>query len=320
MSPQQRERWRTRRSGRGLALIIVLGLVIFLSVVALGFSDSLRLSTALSGNAIGIARAQAVADGAVHRMLVELQRPSQPQNPDNPAWRASGRTYRWVDNGIKVEVSARNEAAKIDLNFAAEPLLKQLFVSAGASDEAAVAIVAAIKDWSDADSLTRPNGAEADEYRAAGRKALPSNELFVSVEELKNVLGVTPSLYNAVAPRLTVHSRSAGIDPQSAPPEIFAVVPNLEQAQVSAWVAERDAAIAEDLPIPPMPFSSPYFSAGRTGSLRIVARATTADGISAAREASVREGTVRRGAPQFFLWQRPPVGGARSVTEEPPRE
>lgn len=289
---------------RGLALILVLGLVIFLTLIALNLSDTLRLGNAMTANAISAIRAQAAADGAVHRMLVELQRPREPVNPDNPAWRPNGKRYAWQEDDLAIEVSAQSEAANIDLNFAAEPLLKQLFVSAGASEDEANAIVAAIRDWTDADSLTRPNGAEADEYRAQGRKTLPANELFVAVEELKNVLGITPELYAAVAPKLTVHSRSAGVDPFVASLDVLLAVPGLDPGQVSAWVAERDAAIDADLPPPPLPFASPYLSGGGAGAIRIKATATAADGIRAAREASVRPGAARRVAPQFQLWQR----------------
>ncbi len=305
-------RWQREQ---GMALLIVLGVVIFLSIIALNLADTLRLGQAMTGNALAAARAQAAADGAIHRMLVELQRPREPVNPDNPAWRPNGRVYAWEEQGIGIEVSARPEAARIDLNFAAEPLLKQLFVAAGASEDEAQAIVAAIKDWTDADSLTRPNGAEAEEYRAAGRKVLPTNELFISIEELKNVLGVTPALYAAVASKLTVHSRTAGIDPLSAPLEVMLVVPGLDAGQVSAWVAERDAAIAEDLPVPALPFSSPYLSGGGQSALRITAQARTAEGIVAAREASVRLGSQRRVQPHFYLWQRPPVLSSKPAEE-----
>ncbi|MCS6996718.1 MAG: general secretion pathway protein GspK [Casimicrobiaceae bacterium] len=301
-----------RRTQRGMALLMVLGLVLFLTVVALEFAESQRLGSAIASNQLAAVQAQAAADGAIHRMLVELQRTREPDNPDNPAWRPNGRIYRWQEGDLRVQVSARSEAANIDLNFAAEPLLKQLFVSAGASDAEAASIVAAIRDWTDADNLTRPGGAEADQYRAAGRKVLPTNELFVAVEELKDVLGVTPELYAAVAPRLTVHSRSAGVDPQVAPLDVLLAVPGLDPALVSAWVAERDAAIEAGEPIPPMPFRSPYFVSGGF-VVRISAQAATPNGVVAERTATVRVATPRRVAPQFLAWSRPRVVSARPV-------
>jgi general secretion pathway protein K len=303
---------------RGIALLIVLGLVIFLSIVALSFSESQRLSSQIAANNLGIARAQAAADGAVHKMLYELSKPRQSDaQVEEDRWKSNGIPYELTENGVQVSVSGRSEAAKIDVNFAAEALLKNLFVSAGVEDGEADSIVAAIRDWTDADILKRPNGAEADDYRAAGKKVLPSNDFFVAVEELQNVMGMTPQLYQTVAPFLTVHSRSAGVDPQTSTLETLLKVPNLDAGQVASWVAERDAALRDNAPPPPIPFSSPFFSTG-AGSIRIRAEARTSDGMYATREATIRIGAQPGAQPQFYLWQRgAPLKSAPAAAAEP---
>ncbi|MGL4232254.1 MAG: general secretion pathway protein GspK [Casimicrobium sp.] len=294
----------TLRQQRGMALMIVLGLVVFLSIIALSFSESQRLASQIASNMLNAARSQAAADGAVHKMLYELSKPrvSDAQLEEN-RWKANGIAYEWTENGVLVSVSGRSEAAKIDVNFAAEALLKNLFVSAGVEDGEADSIVAAIRDWTDADILKRPNGAEADDYRAAGKKILPTNDFFVAVEELQNVMGMTPQLYLAVSPYLTVHSRSAGIDPQTAPLDVLLKIPNLDAGQVATWVETRDAALRDNIPVPPLTFSSPYFATGG-GATRIRAEANTSDGVSASREATVRLGGAPGAHPQFYLWQK----------------
>ncbi len=301
------KRTRRNRAGAkqdGIALILVLGLVIFLTVVALAFSDNQRVSTQIASNTVQIAKAQAAADGAVHRMVYELARPRAVDAQAALAqWKADGVVHQWAESGLQIAVSAKSEAAKIDLNFAAEPLLKQVFVSGGASEEEADAIVAAVKDWTDADNLKRPNGAEADDYRTAGRKVLPANDFFIAIEELQNVLGVSPKLYNAVAPFLTVNARSPGIDPQTASISVMRLVPGIDVAQAQAWIEQRDQALRDGLTPPPLPFSSPYFGAGQA-AVRIRADVLTAAGVRASREASVRPQGVQRGRPQFYLWQR----------------
>ena len=315
------KRTRRNRAGAkqdGIALILVLGLVIFLTVVALAFSDNQRVSTQIASNTVQIARAQAAADGAVHRMVYELARPRPVDAQAALAqWKADGVVHQWAENGLQIAVSAKSEAAKIDLNFAAEPLLKQVFVSGGASEEEADAIVAAVKDWTDADNLKRPNGAEADDYRAAGRKVLPANDFFIAIEELQNVLGVSPKLYNAVAPFLTVNARSPGIDPQTASINVMRLVPGIDVTQAQAWIEQRDQALRDGLTPPPLPFSSPYFAGGQA-SMRIRADVVTASGVRASREASVRPQGVQRGRPQFYLWQRGwPVDTLPVATAEP---
>ncbi len=290
---------------RGIALMAVLGLVVFLSIIALSFSETQRLSSQITANSLASARAQAAADGAVHKMIFEVNKPRQADASgiEDTRWKANGIAYVWSENGVQVSVSARSEAAKIDLNFAAEALLKNLFVSAGVEDGEADNIVSAIRDWTDADNLKRPNGAEADEYRAAGKKVLPSNDFFVAVEELQNVMGVTPQLYLAVSPYLTVHSRAAGIDPLTASLDVLLKIPGLDPGAVSAWVETRDAAARDGQPVPPLTLSSPYFSGG-IGTLRISAETATTDGITASRDAVVRIGAQQGVRPQFLLWKK----------------
>jgi len=300
-----RRRLRPPHRERGIALIMVLGLVIFLSLIAVSFSDNQRVGTQVAANALATATAQAAADGAVNRMVYELEKPRSPDAQlAQQQWKPDGLVHNYGENGVQITISARNETAKIDLNFAAEPLLKQLFVAAGANDDEANALVAAVKDWTDADNLKRPNGAEADDYRAAGRTVLPSNDFFIAIEELQNVLGVTPKIYNAVAPYITVHGRSPGVDPHSASAAVLRMLPGLDAGQVDAWVETRDQALRDGLTTPPLPFGSPYFAGGVT-SVRIRADVVTGSGVRASREASVRLGNVRqRGRPQFYLWQR----------------
>jgi general secretion pathway protein K len=290
---------------RGLALLIVLGLVMFLSVIALSFSESQRMSSQMAANALAVSRAQAVADGAVHKMIYEMTRPQLPDEPvAERRWKSDGLPYEWSESGVQVTVSARSEAAKIDLNFAAEALLKHLFVSTGVEDGEANSIVAAIRDWTDADNLKRPNGAEIDDYRSAGKKVFPANDFFTAIEELQNVMGMTPQRYLAVAPFLTVHSRMSGVDPQTASLAVLLKIPNLDPTQVGEWVAARDAAIRDNVTPPPLPFSSPFLAGRGSGTVRIRAEAVTAEGIGATRDAAVRAGISVGTRPQFFLWQK----------------
>jgi general secretion pathway protein K len=302
-NPRRYQLPRYRRQ-RGVALLLVLGLVIFLSLIALSFSDTQRLSTQMTANALTTARLQAAADGGVHRMAFELGRPrsADAQIAQNQ-WKSTGIPYEFTENGIQITVSAKSEAAKIDLNFAAEALLKNLFVSVGVAETDADGIVAAAKDWTDADNLKRPNGAEADDYRAAGRKTVPTNDFFIAIEELQNVMGVTPQIFLSVAPYLTVQSRTAGIDPMTATLDMLTRVPGIDTEQAAIWVEQRDAALRESLPIPALTFSSPYFTSG-SATIRIHAEARAEDGLVASRDASIRLNNAPGASPQFYLWQR----------------
>ena len=98
-----------------------------------------------------------------------------------------------IRNG-RVLVTVEDEAGKVDLNSASEPLLRALLAGAGATPVEVDRITAAILDYRDADNLRRPDGAEADEYRLAGRQNGPKNAPFDSIFELGQVLGVDAAL------------------------------------------------------------------------------------------------------------------------------
>ena len=70
--------------------------------------------------------------------------------------------------------------------------------------EEAMALTEAISDFIDPDANRRRDGAEADEYRYADFPYLPANRALASVSELRSVRGMTPEIYEALAPLVTV--------------------------------------------------------------------------------------------------------------------
>ena len=164
-------------------------------------------------------------------------------------WRTDGTVYVWPFGGGQVWVSIQDEAGKIDLNAAPDELLRGLFLSAewagpdgeivGLGEREADALVDAIRDFADKDDLRRLNGAEDRDYADAGRPWDAKDAPFEAVEELQQVLGMTPPLYRAVAPALTVHSGSKGIDTTSAPLAVLLALPGSDAAAADAHLAAR---------------------------------------------------------------------------------
>src|SRR6185503_16794369 len=176
MSRVRTDRCASPFAQRGIALILALWITVLLTVVASGFAFSMRSEALATRNALSLAQARAVADGAVERMAYELGRP---QLPDT--WHADGSAHTWQDGDATVLASAVDEAARVDLNYAPDALLKSLLLAQGAEDARAAQLVDAILDWRDNDDLKRPNGAEDADYRAAGLKYGPTNGPFETV-------------------------------------------------------------------------------------------------------------------------------------------
>lgn len=161
--------------------MIVLWITILLAAIAVGMSQDSRTQTLLTRNQLALAKARALADGAVERAMYEHLRPPYPEK----VWFPNGAVHGWEEDGARLAVSLAYESGRIDVNVAREPLLKGLFTSAaGLEPEAVNRIVDAIMDWRDPDDAKRINGAEAADYRAAGRNYVPANANFETIEEL----------------------------------------------------------------------------------------------------------------------------------------
>lgn len=81
----------------------------------------------------------------------------------------------------------------------------------------AVAIAESIADWIDADEEPRLNGAESSFYATLTPSYRPANQPMASVSELRAVANVTPELFAALRPHVSVWPREpAGINIHTA--------------------------------------------------------------------------------------------------------
>jgi general secretion pathway protein K len=255
----------------------VLGALVLLSVIAAAFVTETRTETKLARNAVENAKARALADAGVHRAILDLldtpggedeeeeDEEDEEDRAPGPAavagWRVDGTVYRWTFAGEEVLISVQDETGKIDLNRAQDELLRGLFESVGVEAERATALVDAIADFRDEDDLTRPSGAEDDDYRAAGLAWGAKDAPFETVAELQRVLGMTRELYEQVAPVLTVYARRPGFNPLFALRGVLLAVPGIDEQLVDGYLvlrAEAGASRAEDpqLRVPDIPYRS----------------------------------------------------------------
>jgi general secretion pathway protein K len=267
----------------GIALVLALWLTVLLTVLASGFAFSMRSEALSARNALARSQVRAIADGAVERTAFELMRPRVADS-----WTIDGQVHRWTESGATVVVSAVDEGAKIDLNTAPDPLLKNMLIVVGGVEEPLAAkLVDAIGDWRDTDELRRPNGAELPEYRAANLKYGPANAPFETIGEAARVLGMTADVFRRIAPIVTVYSRQAGVNPATADRATLLALPNATADVVDAFLEQRATALANRLPVPPFA-PAQAFRSGAVPVWRIHAEATLPDGVTFAREAVLR--------------------------------
>lgn len=291
-------------SQRGVALVIVIWVSMLLLVIASTFIFERRTEAMVVRNSVSLARAEAAADAGVQRAIFEMYRNDNP--PER--WQRDGTPHDWAFDGIPVRVELRDESAKIDINTAADPLLRGLLVSSGCTDEEATRVLDAILDWRDPDSLKRPNGAEEADYRAAGLTYKPANAPFQAIEELQLVLGMRPDVYRRMAPSITVFSRQPGINPQLASRDVLLAIPGMTPEIVDEYIARREDARAQGQALPSLPQAS-AFTSGNTMVASVRAEARLDDGAVFAREAVALLRPVPRKPVTFVAWRESTAAG-----------
>lgn len=203
-------------SERGFVIVAVLWILMALSTLAIIFSIYLSGSArALSANDTAL-QAEALVSASLELTTYQLLLPEENARPSH------GSFHFRMDNA-DVVVAFKSEAARIDLNFASNEVLVNLFAGLGAEKAAAQEDANRIIGW-----RTRPiAGATNDEaalYAAAGLGYSPRQSPFNHVNELALVVGLPPALVDRALPFLTVFNGSSSVDPQIAAPEVIAAL------------------------------------------------------------------------------------------------
>ncbi len=285
---------RSRRP-RGIALVAVLWTLTLLALAAASFTVGTRTESRIARNVAENARARALAEAGIHSAILAMVE----RDPDR-RWPADGtvQVMSFADAGIRVSV--QDEAGKIDLNRAPDDFIKGILVVLGVEPEEAARLVDAIADYRDRDGFARLNGAEDGDYARAGLVHGAKDRPFQALEELQQVLGMTPALYRRLAPFVTVHSGRSGVEPRVAPREVLLAMPGADPAQIGA---EPEAPAAAEAPAPRGPgipsaaLQAPpglagvgrrYIARTRSRDYTIRAEARLPGGAVAVREAVVR--------------------------------
>ncbi|WP_116475453.1 type II secretion system minor pseudopilin [Zobellella maritima] len=230
---------------RGIALVSVLWVLMLLTLLATSLSLTSRSQGQQSSNIVGAVQARYLAEAGIQLALVN-QGMTEAQRP----WLADGSPYLVPMDGNEIWIAIFNESGLIDLNTAGPALLDGLLRTAGVEDHQRAELVDAIQDWRDRDDLRRLNGAEYDDYRTAARNYGPRDGPFETVEEVRQVLGMTREIYRNIRHSLTVRNPRNGINPLYAPRQVLLALPEIDETQVEQFVENRRSNHEQGLPPP----------------------------------------------------------------------
>jgi general secretion pathway protein K len=235
-------------SRRGVALIAALWLVVAIAAVALQFSMEAheRRAVGILASERGIQRAAALGALALTQAKLGYALRVAPTGTNVQRLAASD---PWLDvdslysgtvnvDSMEVDVQARDLGEKLNVNQLTENQLQSFFSFLLGDYAKSTQLAQSILDWRDADSIPRPNGAERDAYIKAKMLALPTNGPFREIEELSNVMGMTPEIYAKVAPYLTTHGIGA-VNINTAPIPVLRALPGMTDATINMIVQQR---------------------------------------------------------------------------------
>ncbi len=157
----------------------------------------------------------------------------------SPAIALDDRPYRGTGSDI---VRLQDNLGLINVNFVQADLLSRFLALQGVPFEFRDAMIDTLRDYTDADSLRRLNGAEASEYSARGLPP-PPNDLLHVPDQLRNIIGWRDreSLWEKPEfARALSTARVAGFNPNTAPREVLAALPGMSLEAATNLVKLRE--------------------------------------------------------------------------------
>lgn len=222
-----------RRQQRGVAMITAVMVVAFATTVGAALMVKQNLVVHRSGNLIAQDQAWWYLVGLEQWAATLLDRDREDNQYDHlgEPW-SQAVDFLPVEEGVLsgalLDLQGRfNLNSLLDDNGAPQPERQAQFmrllstledIKAGEAQE----LTSAIIDWMDSDTEpTYPAGAEDGVYLSLDRPYRTSNLPFVSVSELRLVQGMTPKLYAALRPLVSVRPGEHRINVNTAPIEVL---------------------------------------------------------------------------------------------------
>lgn len=195
---------------RGFALLIVLWTLMLLSLVVTQMVAAARTETQVAFNLRSNIIEESDLDGVLYAAAFHLL------DRSNQHWNADGSLHEILTSSGAVSVRVTDESNKVNLNTASDDLLRATLLSIGADANTAGALTAAIVAWREQDD-SMPTFIKVQQYRAVRRDYAPPEKPFRSIDELAEVIGMSPSLLAKLKPHLTIYSTYGPSDASTDP-------------------------------------------------------------------------------------------------------
>ncbi len=239
------------RHERGLALLVVLLLVAFMSILAVAVLDDIRFGQRRLLNARGADQGRWYALGAEALARAQIAQILAAQ-PDRLTlagdW--NGRNFRFPVEGGGITLRVRDGTTCFNLNSLVTGVnvlearrigqrqFTSLLLALGLGEADAQSLTAALTDWIDTDQVVSPLGAEDQDYQSLPLPYRTSGSLLSEVSELRAVRGMSPAIYAKLRPYICALPRN-----ELSPINVNTLLP--DQAPVLAGLVENKLPLAQ---------------------------------------------------------------------------
>lgn len=189
------------RSDRGIVLPSVLWITMLAIVVATSYASTVHVNTRAADN---IKTSMLLRHATTAGIYVALDRLIQDPSSAGNRFRVT------IDNHV-VEIEARPENAKTDLNSASEDELRRAFIESGIASDSAQSLAARVGDWRDQDNVARLHGMEDSDYFSLDRGYGAGDARIQDLVELLLMADLDRQLLYDLADRFTVYGGAFGI-------------------------------------------------------------------------------------------------------------
>ena len=217
------------RKEHGMALVTVILVVAIISSIAVFMNLNQQIWLRQSGNALDRAQGEASYRSMIALAEILLERDSaQTSRDDRQEIWANAIPPLPIEGGQLIAVVA-DAQGRFNLNNVlknGQPspedigMLQRIFSNYGINES----LVDSLVDWIDADTITRPNGAEDVEYLSSGRPYRAANQPLTTVDELRMIKGFTPEIVETLKPSVSALQTYTPINVNTAPPAVLAAL------------------------------------------------------------------------------------------------
>jgi len=239
---------------RGIALMMVLWVLVFLSILSMNFLRSTRWVAGSTHNlkeeTLAYYQALSGYHEALHYIASDKDLNVDFLDEEGNFWIDSETnpvTGKRVTDDGEIEIRITDENSRININFAQQDRMRKLLERVGVKEDEIVVIMDSVLDWKDPDKEHHLSGAEDDYYESLDEPYKAKNGLFDVPEELVLVKGMKPEYLfgdgtgaTGLLPLITTFGKNT-ININTVSPEVMQLL-GLNEVEIETIMKQRNKA------------------------------------------------------------------------------